>query len=71
MHECDVVVAADNVPQGGQPLLYALDLDRVREGVADVLEFLVCCCGWEEEAVFVALRPLVFLLSFFSCLLLQ
>ena len=31
VHERNVVVARDNVPQGRQPLLYSLDRDSVRE----------------------------------------
>jgi hypothetical protein len=36
-----VVIAADDVAQGGETLLDALDFDGGREGVAEVLEFLV------------------------------
>jgi hypothetical protein len=49
VHDCDVVVAADDVAQCGQALFYALDFDFVRKRVAQVLQFLVCgCCGDEE-----------------------
>jgi hypothetical protein len=39
--ECDVVIAGDDVSEGGQALFDALDGDGGREGVAEMLEFLV------------------------------
>lgn len=41
VYEGDVVVGADDVAEGGEPLFYPLDLDAVGNGVAQVLEFLV------------------------------
>ena len=51
MHECDVVVAGDDVSEGGEALLDALDGDGFGEGVAEVLELLICCGRGDEEAV--------------------
>lgn len=45
-----MVVAADDVAEGGEAFFYALDFDAVWKGVAEVLEFLVGCCCWDEEA---------------------
>ena len=44
VHEGDVVVARDDVPQCGEPLFDALDGDGVGEGVPEVLELLVGRC---------------------------
>jgi hypothetical protein len=54
-----VVVAADNVAQCGQSLFYALDLHRVWEGVAQVLQFLVCGGGRDEETFAVTIFVLI------------
>ena len=54
MHECDVVVARDDVPERGQPLFHPLDGHGVREGVAQVLELLVGRCRWDKEAMSVS-----------------
>jgi hypothetical protein len=45
MHECDMVVRADDVAEGREPLFDALDFDCVWDGVAEVLEFIIggCC----------------------------
>ena len=51
VHERDVVVARDDVPERGQALLDALDGDGFGEGVAEVLELLICCGRGDEEAV--------------------
>jgi len=50
VHEGDVVVGADDVAEGGEALFDALDGYGVREGVAQVLKFLVRCGGGDEEA---------------------
>lgn len=54
VHQRDVVVARDDVPEGGQPLLHALDGHGVREGVAQVLQLLVGRCRGDEQAVAVS-----------------
>ena len=41
MHERDVVIGDDAVPQRREALLHPLDDDRVREGVAEVLQLLI------------------------------
>lgn len=51
MHNGDMVVAADYIPQCREPLLYPLDFHRVRERVAQVLQFLVCGGGGHEETL--------------------
>lgn len=56
VHDCDVVVAADDVAERGQALFYPLDFDAVWERVAEVLQFLVCCCRGDEEALAVTLQ---------------
>jgi hypothetical protein len=43
MDESYVVVCTYYIPKGGESLLYSLDLNAVGEGVAEMLEFLVCC----------------------------
>jgi hypothetical protein len=40
-----VVVACDDVAQGGETFLHTLDRDGVGEAVPEVLEFLVGGCG--------------------------
>lgn len=37
MNDSNMVVAADDISQRGQALFYPLDLDRVRQCVAQVL----------------------------------
>lgn len=49
-----MVVAADYVAEGGEAFFDSLDFYTVWECVAEVLEFLVGCCCWDEEAVFVS-----------------
>jgi hypothetical protein len=57
MHQRNMVITANHIPQRRQPLFYPLDLDAVRERVAQMLQFLVGCCRWYEEAVFVSILP--------------
>lgn len=54
VHECDVVVGGDDVAESGETLLDALDGDCVREGISEVLEFLICGRRGDEEAVSVS-----------------
>jgi len=51
MHESDVVVAGDNIPERGEALFYPLYGDRVREGVAEMLQFLIGGRGWHKQSV--------------------
>jgi hypothetical protein len=51
VHERDVVVRGDDVAERGQPLLDPLDLHRVRERVAQVLELLVRRRARHEQPV--------------------
>jgi hypothetical protein len=48
--EGDVVVAADDVAEGGEALFDSLDSYGGGKGVAQVEEFLVCGGGGDEEA---------------------
>lgn len=59
VHERNVVVAADHIAQRGQPLFYTLDLHRVRQRIAQMLQFLVCRSRGHEKAVTVTARWLV------------
>ena len=54
VYEGDVVVASYHVAQSGQSLFHALDSDLVREGVSDLLQFLICRRIRHQEAVSVA-----------------
>jgi hypothetical protein len=54
MHECDMIVARDNVAERGEALLDALEGDSVWEGIAKVLELLVRRRRGYKEAVTVA-----------------
>ena len=49
-----MVVASDNVSEGGESFFYALDYHRVWEGVAKVLEFEVSGSGGEEDSAAVS-----------------
>jgi hypothetical protein len=54
VHERDVIVASDHVPKRRESLLNALKSNGVREGISQVLQFLVRRCGRYEEPVAVA-----------------
>lgn len=56
MDQSHVVVAGDDVPQSGEPLLHPLDLDRVRQRVPDVLQLLVSRVVGNQEPVAVTWR---------------
>lgn len=46
-----VVVAGDDVPESGQPLLHSLHPHCFRQAVPDVLQLLVCRVVGHQEAV--------------------
>jgi hypothetical protein len=54
VHERDVVVGADDVAERRQALLDSLDLDAVRDAVAQVLQLLVRGRGRDQQAFAVA-----------------
>jgi hypothetical protein len=54
VHQRDVIVASDHVPKRRESLLNALKGNGVREGISQVLQFLVRRCGRYEEPVAVA-----------------
>ena len=54
MHQRDVVIARDDVPERAQPLLDALDRDGGGQRIPEVLELLVGGGGGDQEAVAVA-----------------
>lgn len=54
VYECNIIVARDYISQGTETFLDTLDGDGIREGVAKVLELLVCRSRWDEQAVPVA-----------------
>lgn len=49
-----MVIAANDIPQRTQPLLYPLDLNRVRQGIPQMLQFLVGRCRGHKQAILVA-----------------
>jgi hypothetical protein len=54
MHQRDVIVASDHVSERREPLLNTLKRNGVREGISQVLQFLVRRWGRHEEPVAVA-----------------
>lgn len=54
--ERNVVVASNDVAEGGKPLLDSLDGDRGGKRIADVLELLVGARAGQEETVSVSCR---------------
>ena len=54
VNESDVIIASDDVPQGRESLLDSLNLNLVRQGIPQMLEFLVCCGEWDDESVAVS-----------------
>jgi hypothetical protein len=54
VHQRDVVVAGDHIPERREPLLDALEGNGVREGVAQVLQLLVRRRRGDEQPVAVA-----------------
>lgn len=61
-----MVIAANDISQCRETLFYPLDLDVVGQGIPQMLQFLVCGCCGDKEAVAVSIRLLT---SFFlsSC----
>ena len=51
-----IVIAGDDVAQGGQSLLNPLDADRVRQAVPDMLQLLVCRVVGHQKPVAVPWR---------------
>lgn len=51
MDQRHVVVAGDDVPEGGQALLHPLDADSLRQTVPDVLQLLVGGVVGHQQAV--------------------
>lgn len=47
MDEGDVVVGTDDVAECGEAFFDALDFYRVGDAIAEVLELLVGCGGWD------------------------
>ena len=46
MHQCHMVIAADDIAQRREPLLYPLDFHIVWQRIPQMLQFLICCrCG--------------------------
>lgn len=50
----DIVVAADDVTEGAEALLYTLNAHRIRQGVSEVQEFLIGSLCRDEQAAAVA-----------------
>lgn len=51
-----IVIAGDDVPQSGQPLLHSLDPHCIWQTVPDVLQLLVCRVVRHQKAVAVTWR---------------
>lgn len=51
VHERDVVVAGDDVAEGGESFFDSLERDGGGEGVSEVLEFLICRRGRYEQSM--------------------
>jgi len=49
-----MIIATNDISQGGKTFFNSLDDDGVRKGIAEVLEFLVGCGGGDEEASFIS-----------------
>ena len=64
-----MIIAANDISQRRQALFYPLDFDMVREGISQMLQFLICCRCRDEEAIAVTL--LISFLSFQSLSLLS
>lgn len=58
MHKGDMVIAANDISQCRETLFYPLDLDVVGKGIPQMLQFLVCGCCGDEEAIAVSIRLL-------------
>jgi hypothetical protein len=54
VHKCDVVVARDNVAECREVFFNMLKGDSIWEGVAEVLQLLVCRRQWHKEPMAVA-----------------
>lgn len=68
MHDCNVIVAANNVAKRGEALFYALDFDFGWKRVAQVLQFLVCGgCGDEKTVAVTEGEILAFVFFLVKC----
>ena len=56
MYQRNVVIAGNYVPKRREPFFDALEGNRVREGVAQVLQLLVRRSGWHEQPMAIARR---------------
>ncbi|SRR6266403_3461010 len=54
VHQRDMIVASDHVPKRRKSFFDPLKGDGVREGIPQMLQFLICRCRWYEEPVAVA-----------------
>lgn len=49
-----MVIAADDISKGRETLFYPLNLHGIWQGIAQMLQFLVCGCSGDEKTVLVA-----------------
>ena len=56
VHQRDMVVAGNHVPERRQPFFDALKRNGIREGIAQVLQLLVRRRRWDEQPVAIARR---------------
>ena len=54
MHQRNIVVAGNDIAQSREPLFYPLQSDCIWQRISQVLQFLVSCPCWYEEAVTIA-----------------
>lgn len=54
MHQCNVIVASDNIPKSRKAFFYALHLNVVRQTVSQVLQFHIARRIRYKQPIFVA-----------------
>ena len=63
VHDCNVIVAANNIAERREALFDALNFDSVRKRIAQMLQFLVCGgCGDKETIAVTGGKILAFVL---------
>jgi len=54
MNKSNTVTACNDVAKCRQTLFHSLYFHLVWQRIADMLQFLICCCVWYEQTMLIA-----------------